>query len=201
MPAYERLAASEYVIGSYAQAAELWQQFEDFGKDAQLRRVAVLLCETLGRLGGDEEFWGATFETIRETGDEAAAVNEVLADLREFRGIEEGILVNSGVPPAQASRLASELITAIRVAKELPSGDTVLALRARVEALGAGICEVAAADHAEPPRWRRRLAKGMRVLGGAAAIVVDGVTAPALPITLLSVGGGVLVITGEVIDE
>lgn len=199
MNGYERLGASEYLVSDYVKVSELWRQYEDLGNDELLRRAAKLMCGTFGRLSGDQEFWGATMNAIRDAEHEREAVSRVLADLREFREIEEDVLTKFGIPPERASRLASDLITAIRMAERFPDGDTVANLQARVETLGAQICEVAAPHRV--PGWRRRVAKGMWFLGGAAAIVVDGVTAPALPLTLLSIGGGVAMMAAEVIDE
>ena len=201
MPSYDKLAASEYLVVDYVSVSQLWRQYQDFGDDGSLRRAAELMCVTFGRLSGDKEFWAAAIETVREGEENRAAVQEVLANLRKFREIEEEVLRGSGIPPEQASQLASELVTAIRLANGFPSGDAIANLQGRVEALGTQICEVTRPHDAHPHRWRHRIVKGMQLLGGAAAAVADAVTSPAFGITLVSIGGGLLVMGADVIDD
>lgn len=198
---YEVLGASEYVVSDYVKVSHLWQRFEDSGDEKTLREAAKVMCGTFGRLSGDQEFWAAAIDAVGDIEHQGQVVREVLADLREFREIEVNLLMKAGVPPEQASKLVSELITAIRITEELPRGNAVLNLQGRVEALGSQICEIAQAHEVRPPRCRRRVVRGMQILGGAATVVVDGVTAPALPIALVSVGGGLLLMGAEAIDE
>lgn len=199
MADYKRLEASAYVVQSYVEVSELWRRYEDSGKAKHARAAASLLCDTLRRLSGDQEFWSLTIDAVGEIdGPEAEAVREVLEDLSEFRRLEEDALRNLGVPSDQASRLSSDLINAIRMAEGFPDGASITNLQSRVGDLGARICEVADASHG----WKRLVSKGMRVLGGAAATVVDGVTIFPIPVlAVLSIGGGVILMGLDAFDE
>lgn len=199
MANYERLAASDYVVGSYVEVSELWRRYEDSGKAKHIRAAASLLCETLQRLSGDQEFWSVIIDALGDIdGQQAGAVREVLGDLSDFRRLEEDALKELGVPPDQASRLSSDLINAIRMAEGFPNGASITNLQLRVGDLGAEICEVAKGSHG----WKRLVPKGMRVLSGAAVTVADGVTTfPIPPLAVLSIGGGVILMALDAFDE
>ncbi len=201
MASYPELAASQYVLDAYADVSRLWREYEDFGDDVLLRQAAVLMCETFGRLAGDDEFWSATIDAVRDPEREAEAICGVLRDLSQFRKFEERALMDLRVPPDQASRLSADLILGIRMMEERPSGDTILNLKNGVGDFSGRICE--AAEPTQPHRWRKRLVlKGMKVLGGAAVIVADGLAAaPTAGVTVLSIGGGAAIMVADVFGE
>jgi hypothetical protein len=205
MGSYPALAASRYIVDDYARVSDHWRRYEAFGRDEDLRAAAELMCQTFGRLAGDGEFWVATSEAVRDRDREDKAVRKVLADLTLFREFEERALMDLGVRADQASRLGSEVILAIRMTEDLPRADAVENLRGAVGDLGARICEVAAPAPApaQGRSWRKRLVfKGVRVLGGAAIVAADGLTAaPFLAIPLLSIGGGLAVMATDAFGD
>lgn len=203
MSDYGRLGASEYVLDAYVRVLDAWRYYEDHGDDGALRAAGDMLCETLGRLSGDQEFWGAAIDAMSdlEAEEEKGAFSEVLSNLAEFREFEERALMEFGVPVEQASRLVSDLIVAIRMAEKFPDWAAIVNLQNRVGALGERMCEVANARPQQRHKWRRRVLKGMKVLGGGAAVVVDGLTAPVPPLALVSIGGGLLVMGADALDR
>jgi|GEM_PF-5076987 len=198
---YERLAASTYVVDSFREVSEVWRHYEDHGDDDSLARVAHLICGTLKDLSGDSEFWAAAIDAAKEAGERSEAVSEVLADLSEFRHFEEYVLIEAGIPREDAARFASELICAIRMSETRLDGDAVVNLQGRVRDLGKAVCEVASAGQAKREKRRRLVWRGFKVLKGAATVVVDGVATPGLPMTLLSISGGLVEIADAVFEE
>lgn len=206
MSGYEHLYASQYLFESYQSAAADGEQFERTGDVAYLVSAAETLCGAFGRLREDREFWAALIDATNKAANDPDSVREVLASLTDFRVIEENVLVGLGFSPNEASRITSDLICALRLVDEFPSGASIENLEARITEFGAQICAVAVPpDEDADPRHdrsqrKKRVKQGLKFLAGAVTVAGNGVAAIAFAPTLASVVAGVLVMGDAVTD-
>jgi hypothetical protein len=195
MNGFEGLEESRYLLDAYLSVATDWYRFEQAGDEQGLRSAADTLCGAFGRLQKDGAFWASVIDAIRVADKDPGAIREILSDLGQLREFEEGILVQLGFPPELASHLVSDLVNAVEMAGDFPSGASIKNLESRLGEFRERICEVASAGEEDAKEQRKgrikRVKQGLKVLGGAVTIVGNGVAATAFLPAAASIVAGV----------
>jgi hypothetical protein len=189
------LAACEYIVEAHQQADMLLREFTRSIDRKHLSEAARIECNAFRRLAKDESFWKIM---LSRPAAELIAGHYDPGPEREFQKVEVELLVAGGWSREQAEDLVSDLILAAHEARAAESNNlnSIQVVRTRIAHLAASICDVADnLSEAAPvqlsaaPSVRRKLSRlsrlvqsagaivpGIHVLGGAAAIVVDGIS-------------------------
>jgi len=168
----------------YVEATSILEEFQKTGEVERLQKAAAILCDGVGRLCEDGDFWTALNDLPRLIEKDRKDVDQLLADVDELLRQEE-IILTKALGQQKALRLIGDLGMAIGLVREHQGGLAAEILRRRVRDLREAVC--ASIESLTPPpakrdggKWRRGVLKAYRlsskalfVVGGGKVIVLN----------------------------
>jgi hypothetical protein len=195
----------EYILDLYSEASERLEGFRGSGDEQALQAAAWVLCDGLGRLQEDAEFWGTLSRVLDAREAERADALESLRDVEGFLAIEFKIMTDLKGEPF-AARLLGDVAAAVDQAQVWPDPVSVQVLQMRITDLRDLVCAAQGPPDPDPAQRRgwlargvRAVAKGVKFVSGAAMCAGDLATIHGVVHVLPSVVKGVRVM-GSTID-
>lgn len=201
-----KLDKVEYILDRYSEASEDLEAFRRSSNEQALAAAARNLCNGLGRLQEDGEFWGTLSGVLNTSdGSQRADALERLRDVDGFLAVEFQIMTQLKGEKF-AARLLGDVAAAVDHVQAWPDPAGVQTLRMRVTDLRDLVCAVQEPPEREPEKRRRWLARGVRAVakgvkfvGGAAMCAGDLATIHGVVHVLPSLVKGVRVM-GSTVD-
>jgi hypothetical protein len=195
----------EYILDLYNEASDRLELFRGTGDDQALSAAAWTLCDGLGRLHQDAEFWGTLSNTLEASEPERTDALERLRDVEGFFTVEFDIMTRLKGEPF-AARLLGDIAAAVDHVQVWPDPAGVEVLRMRVIDLRELVCTAQGSPDPEPEQRRgwlakgvRAVAKGVKFVSGAALCAGDLATIHGLVHVVPSLVKGVRVM-GSTLD-
>lgn len=189
MPNYDAIAAADYVIEGYVEAADELRRHRETGSETAIRRAASALCRSLTRLEDDGRFWddiGRAETHTRRTGP------DVVEDLDGLLTLERDVLLEAGVPRPAIEEILHEFVRSLERFDQWPDQFAVEHLRESVGTAARAACMEA--TFRTLPRPTGRLRRAARAAAGGVIVVADAIAAPVgLQELSIVIGGDVII--------
>jgi hypothetical protein len=196
----------DYILDLYSEASDRLELFRGTGDHQALSAAASALCNGLGRVQEDAEFWGALSKVLEVSEPQRIDALERLRDVEGFLAVEFDILTRLKDEPF-AARLLGDIAGAIDHIQAWPDPAGVEVLRMRVTGLRDLACAAQGSPDPEPEERRgwlakgiRAVAKGVKFVSGAAMCAGDLATIHGVVHVVPSVVKGVRVM-GSTLDR
>ena len=198
MPIFQRPRSN--ILEAYIRADDNLDLYSREGsKKARqfLNASADVLCDALGGLVKDREFW----DEIEELGNALQTdprwerdILPLVRDLNALSDLESRVLRSAGVPRRKIEKIMSELLAATSLAQ--PTPEMLLGLRRRLKSAAKAICKVSRSGRGSAFRRLYIVSNGVFVAGGVGLIIANGVaTIAMIPACASIVAGAQLAIT------
>ncbi len=180
----------------YIESSQALWEFEHDDNINGLRAAAGTICKALSRLSGDSSFW-ESLDTLRAPITESQAdLISAFDEIELFLIQEADILRKCQIPESVLKKLLFDLNLSLKAFRLAPEHGLLDQLREGIPEAAEMICATSNLLSQHESKGDRvlgaflRAGEALGVLGGAATIVLNGVSSAAAPLALVSVIGG-----------
>jgi len=198
----QRVDSAEF-IRRFNSASGAVRAIDQSGGENRWTVAAEQVCLFLDFVINEDALWTGLHRAVDVLGDDEKEILDLVGTvLDDFVDVEFGLLVRQGIAEQEAARITDQLRIGL-LSFEHPSHEEIKQLLVSHENIHTTICSEADwPKFGEPERHARHKTNVIAALtggGGLVATVVNGATAPVMPLFVLSIAGGIASAVGSLL--